>query len=83
GCESLTKVKIPENVETIGTKAFYNAKKLRTVTIKSTELEHVGKNALKGIHKKAVIKVPKSRKKFYQKLFRKKGQAVTVKIKSY
>ena len=81
GCESLTKVTIPENVETIGAKAFYNAKKLRTIIIKSTDLERVGKNALKGIHKKAVIKVPKSQKKFYQKLFQKKGQAATVKIK--
>jgi hypothetical protein len=81
GCESLTKVTIPKNVKTIGTKAFYHASTLRTLTVKSTHLEKVGKNALKGIHKKATIKVPKSRKKLYQKLFQNKGQAESVKIK--
>ena len=34
----------------------------------------VGKLALKGINKKAVIRIPKSKKKAYRKLFKGKGQ---------
>lgn len=35
-------------------------------------LKSVGKNVFKGIYKKAVIKVPKSKYKKYKKLFNKK-----------
>ena len=40
-----------------------------------------GAKALKGINKKAVIKVPAKKLKVYKKLFKGKGQAKTVKIK--
>lgn len=41
----------------------------------------VGKLALKGINKKAVIRIPKSKKKAYRKLFKGKGQKKSVIVK--
>lgn len=70
-------VTIPENVVIkgqnykvvkINTKAFYKKRKLKKVTIKATGITSIGKNAFKGIHKKAVIKVPKSKYAAYKKL---------------
>lgn len=81
GCKKLTSVTIGKNVTSIGSKAFYNCQKLKTIKINSTKLKKVGKNALKGIYKKATIKVPKNKLKAYTKLFKKKGQSSTVKIK--
>ena len=43
-------------------------------------LKTVGKNALKGIHKNAKVKVPAKKLKNYKGLFAKKGQAKTVKV---
>ena len=60
-------------VTSIGSKAFYNCKKLKTATIKSRKLKSVGKNAFKGICKKAKVTVPKSKHKAYRKLFKKAG----------
>lgn len=65
----------------IGSKAFYHCKKLKSITIKSKVLKKAGANALKGIHKKAVIKVPAAKKKAYAKLLSKKGAGRSVKIK--
>ncbi|MFA9464498.1 MAG: LamG-like jellyroll fold domain-containing protein [Velocimicrobium sp.] len=79
--KKLQKVVIGKNVTSIGNECFKNCKKLSKIQIKSTALKAVGKNALSGISKKAVIKVPKSNKKAYQKLFKGKGQKSTVKMK--
>ena len=70
--KKLQKVTIGKYVKTIGDKAFYKCSKLKKIQIKSTALKKIGKNALKGIYKKAVIKVPKSKKKIYKKLLVKK-----------
>lgn len=43
-------------------------------------LKSVGKNALKGIHKKCTIKVPKTKLTAYKRLLKKKGQKANVKI---
>ena len=80
GCKKLKKLTIGSNITKIGSKAFYNCPKLKTITVKSKKITAVGKNALKGIDKKAKIKVPSSRLKKYKKLFNKKGQKSTVKI---
>lgn len=80
-CKKLKKITIGKNVATIGKNAFSGCKALKKLTVKTTKLKTVGKNALKGIHKKAVIKVPKKKQKKYQKLWKKKGQRKTVKIK--
>lgn len=79
-CKKLKKVTVGSNVSKIGKKAFYNCTKLRNITVKSKKLASVGSSALKGIHKKAKVKVPSSRLKKYKKLFKKKGQKKTVRI---
>ena len=66
----------------IGQKAFKGCSKLKKITIKTKTLKTVGKQALKGIQKKAVIKVPKAKYKTYKKLLRAKaGFQKTMKIK--
>ncbi len=79
--KKLVGVTVGSNVTTIGSKAFYGCKNLKKITVKSVKLKSVGKNALKGVHKKAVIKVPKSKLAKYKKLFKCRGQKKTVKIK--
>ena len=81
--KKLQKVTIGKYVKSIGDKAFYHCGKLKKLQIKSTVLKKVGKSALKGINKKAVITVPKAKKKSYKKLLQKKtaGLTKTVKIK--
>lgn len=79
----LKKLTIGKNVETIETDAFNGCKNLKSITIKSTVLKKVGKNAFKGIYKKAVIKVPKKQYSKYKKLFTKKtGFKKTMKLKN-
>lgn len=73
GCRKLTKVTIGANIRTIGSKAFYKCKSLKKITIKSKVLASVGSKAVYGIHKKAVIKVPKKQLKTYKKLFGKRS----------
>lgn len=78
---SLKKAVIGKNVTSIGKKAFYGDKKLKSIQVKGTALKKVGSKALKNIAAKAVIKVPKSKKKAYVKIFKGKGQKKTVKVK--
>lgn len=81
--KKLTSIVIGQNVKTIGKEAFRDCSKLKKITVKSKVISKVNKNAFKGIHKKAKIKLPKmSSKKYkkYKKKFSKKGQAKTVKI---
>lgn len=81
-CKKMTKITIGSNVTKIGTNAFYGNKKLKTITIKSSKLKSVGKNAIKGISKKAKIKVPKKKYKKYKKLFKSKtGYRKTMKLR--
>ena len=79
-CKKLKTVVIGKGVTVIGAKAFNGCKALKKITIKSTKLKKVGKSAFKGIHAKAVIKVPKAKLKAYQKLLKKKGQGKKVRI---
>ncbi len=82
-CTALTTITLPANVTKIGTQTFTGCKKLQTITIKSTKLTNksISKNAFKGVGNKVTIKVPKSKKKAYTTLFRKKGLSKKVKIK--
>ena len=75
GNKTLTKVTIGKNIKTIGKQAFYNCKKLKKVTIKTTGLtaKTVGAKAFKGIAAKATIKVPAKKLSAYQKILKKKG----------
>lgn len=56
---NLKSVTIGQNVVTIGAKAFYNAKNLAKVTIKGTAIQTIGKDAFKGINKKAAFNMVK------------------------
>lgn len=80
GCKKLKKVTLGTGVIKIGKNAFCNCKKLTRITLKGSKLTSVGKKALKGVHKKCEIKVSKKKFKKYKKLFKKKGQAKTVKV---
>lgn len=85
--KKLTKVTIGSNVKTIGKQAFYGCKNLKSITIKSTKLttKSVGAKAFTKAgsknYKKLVVKVPKSKKKAYVKLLKKKGLSSKAKIK--
>lgn len=68
--KKLTKVTIGKNVKVIGKDAFNGCKKLKTILIKSSSLKKVEKNAIRGISRKAVIRVPKKKRKAYKKLFK-------------
>ena len=82
GNTALTKVTIGKGVAKIEKTAFSGDRKLKTISIKSTKLKSVGKNAIKGIYKKAAIMVPKKQLKKYKKLFSAKtGFKKTMKIK--
>ena len=69
-------------VTRIGKKAFSGCKKLKMITIRAKKLKAVGKNAIKGISKKATIRVPKKRQAYYKKLFKARtGFKKTMKIR--
>ncbi|MDO4978147.1 MAG: leucine-rich repeat protein [Eubacteriales bacterium] len=74
-CTALTSIVIPAKVSFIGASAFNGCKKLKTVNVKTKLLttKNVGGSAFKNIYAKATVKVPKAKKKAYQKLFKKKG----------
>lgn len=74
----LSRVFVGKNVKKIGNNAFQACRKLKNVTIASTKLKTVGKDAWKGIHTNAVIKVPASHLKAYKNLM--KGQSGKVKV---
>lgn len=82
-CTSLTKITIPASVASIGKQAFGGCKKLKSITIKTKKLtaKNVGGKAFKGIHAKAVIKVPKAKLKTYKKLLQAKGAGKSAKMK--
>jgi len=79
-CTALTKVTVGTGVTQIKAKAFMNSKKLKTITINTKNLKKVGSNALKGIHEKAKIKVPKAKLNAYRNLLKNKGQGKKVTI---
>lgn len=80
GLKNLSSVVIGNNIRKIGNEAFAGDKSLGKITVKTTKLSSVGRDALKGV-KNAVIKVPKTKKAKYKKLFAGKGQAKSVTVK--
>ena len=81
-CKSLKSVTLGKNVTSIKASAFYGCKNLKTLTVKSSKLNFVGKAAIKGINKKAVLKCPSKKVSAYKKLFKSStGYVKTMKIK--
>ena len=68
GCREFKKVTIPTKVQTIGEKAFYNCKSLKTVSIKSKALTSVGEKAFKKCKKGLKLVVPGKKTAAYKKL---------------
>lgn len=81
GNKKVKTLTIETNTVKIGKNAFANCKNLKKIVIKSKKLKTVGSKAFKGISKKAIVKVPKSKKKSYTKLLQKRGLPKNVKIK--
>lgn len=78
----LKSVTIGKNVVTLGKGAFSGCSSLKKIMISSSCLKSVGKDAIKGIHKRAVIKCPKKKLTLYKKLFHSKaGYKKTIKLK--
>ncbi len=75
GSKKLKSVMVGKNIKKIGTKAFYDCKKLKKIVIKTKQLraKKVGSKAFKGIYSKINIKVPKPKLKSYKKILRAKG----------
>ena len=75
GCKSLTKIDIPANVTSIGKQAFYNCKKLKSITIKTSKLtaKRIDEDAFKGTYAKATVKAPAKVLSKYKKLLYSRG----------
>ena len=71
GRKSIKSVTFGKNIRTIGAKAFFKCKKLKTVTFTGKTIKKVGMAAFKGIAKKAVFTVPNGGKKAYKKRLKK------------
>lgn len=82
-CSTLKKVTIGKNVDEIGDDVFKNCNNLKNIIIKSTKFTKgsIGKNAFKGISKKATFKCPKKQLKNYKKWIKKAGAPKTTKYK--
>lgn len=86
GMKNLTSVTIGKNISKIDKNAFFNCKKLKTVTFKGSSIPKIGSGAFKKTPSKITVKVPKSLKKGAKsKNFRKKltksGMSKNLKIR--
>ena len=79
----IMKVTIQGEIKSIGKSAFKGCSRLNKIIVRSSRLESVGANALKGISPNAVIKVYDLKLNEYKKLFKNKGQGSRVKIVAY
>ncbi|MBR5897738.1 MAG: family 43 glycosylhydrolase, partial [Lachnospiraceae bacterium] len=70
GYKKAAKALIGKNIKKIGKKAFFGCSSLKKITVKSTGIKSVGKNAFKKLAKKCKATYPKSKKASYKKLFK-------------
>ena len=63
---------IGKNVKTIGKRAFYGCRNLKTVVFSGKQVKKIQKGAFLKIKANASVKVPKAVKKKYRKLLNKK-----------
>lgn len=81
-CTKLTSVTLPVSMNTLGKNAFYGCTKLKSITLNSKSVVDINVNAIKGISKRATIKVPKKYLNRYKKKFNSKtGYKKTMKIR--
>ena len=82
GCTAMTSFYEGGALEKVGANCFYGAKRLKTITFKTTKLtkSSVGKDAFRGIYGKAKIQVPSSKLKAYKTILKGKGQGKKVTI---
>ena len=80
--KTITSLVIGANIKKIESKALENCKKLKKITIKSSQINKMGKNAFKGIPKTAKVKVPKKKRTSYKKQLKKAGLNSKVKVSS-
>lgn len=81
-CTKLKSIVLPKSIDELGKNAFYGCKKLQSITINANSVVDIADNAIKGISKKAIIKVPKKLLKNYKKkLGTKTGYKKTMKLK--
>lgn len=71
--KKLTSVTIGSNVQRIGAYAFYKAKKLESITIKSTKITKMGKKSFYGLKSTIKLKLPSKVKGKYKKMLKKAG----------
>lgn len=82
GYKKLSSVTIGKNVTKIEASAFEKCAKLKKIKISGNVLKSVGKNAIKGIYKKATIQCPKKKLVAYKKYFKSStGYKKSMKIK--
>lgn len=82
GYKKLSSVTIGKNVTKIEASAFEKCAKLKKIKISGNVLKSVGKNAIKGIYKKATIQCPKKKLAAYKKYFKSStGYKKSMKIK--
>lgn len=69
--KKLTTITFGKNITSIGTKAMYQCKKLKTISLKSTKITYFGKKAFHGITMKTRFVIPKKVLNKYKKLIKK------------
>lgn len=68
-CTSLESIQFGINLKSIGKKVLYKDKNIRSIIFKGTKLKKIGKKTFSGVNpEKVIIKVKKSKIKYYQKL---------------
>ena len=72
GNKKVKRLVIGKNVKTIGKRAFYGCRNLKTVVFSGKQVKKIQKGAFLKIKANASVKVPKAVKKKYRKLLNKK-----------
>ena len=79
----IRKLVIKTNITWIGSRAFSDCKKLKTVQIKTKKLKKIGKRAFKNCKRGMTFKLPKSKYKKYKKMLKKSGVPAKTKFKKF
>lgn len=78
-CPELRNIVLPVKVKRLGAKVFYHCPKIKNLSIKSSNLEYIGKKGL-AIDKGTVIKVPSEKYTVYKNMITKSGKFAATKI---